>query len=439
MKSYSKDDYLKKLVSAKEAAALVKSGDRISFGMASSAPIELLKAVCARKEELQDVNFYSGLTFYPFPFMTGAFKGHMKYHSFFLAAERKFLHEGNIEISSIPLSHFDYWHASVARPNIAMIETTPPDENGYMSFGPVGASKNRAIVNAAPVIIAQVNKSTPRVNGSPETFIHVSEVDYICEVDYPLLNIPAAPILPEEEKMAEYVAAEISDGACLQIGIGGTPDAICKLLHARNDLGVHSELVMSGLMELHKSGNINGTRKNIDRGKIINGGCVGTKEVYEWAANTPEVEFRPSSYCNNPLIIAQNDNQVSVNSALFVDLSGQIVAESIGFNQFSGCGGQHDFGMGARLSKGGKAFIALPATYPDKKNNGLGSRIVSVLPPGSRITTPHMLAHYIVTEYGMVDLRDKSFADRAKLLISIAHPDFRDKLTYDARQFGFLS
>ncbi|MGZ3594289.1 MAG: acetyl-CoA hydrolase/transferase family protein [Syntrophales bacterium] len=438
-KAWNKEEYNKKLVSVEDAAKVVKSGDRISTGMASSAPIELLKALSARKDELEDVHIYSGLTFYPFPFLRGDFKGHINYHSFFLAVERKFLSEGNIEISSIPLSHFDYWHANVAKPDIAMIEATPPDENGYMSFGPVGASKNRAIVNAASKIIVQVNKSTPRVSGSKETFIHVSDVDYICEVDYPLTEIPSAPILDEERIMAEHIAGEIPDGACLQIGIGGTPDAICKFLLTKNDLGIHSELVMHGIMELHKNGNITGARKTIDRGKIINGGVVGTKECYDWASSTSEVEFRPSSYCNNPLIIAQNDNQISINSALFVDLSGQIVAESIGFNQFSGCGGQHDFAMGARLSNGGKAFIALPATYPDKKSGGFASRIVSVLPPGSRVTTPHMLVHFVTTEFGIVDLRDKSFSDRAKALIGIAHPDLRDKLTSDAKTFGLIS
>lgn len=349
------------------------------------------------------------------------------------------MHEGNIEISSIPLSAFDYWHTNVAKPDFAMIEATVPDENGYMSFGPVGPSKNRAIVNAAKKIIVQANRQLPRVRGTKETCIHVSEADYICEVDYPLMQIPSPPIMDEERKMAEYIADEINDGACLQIGIGGTPNAICKLLLNKNDLGVHSELVMDGLMELHKNGNINGSRKQIDRGIVINGGAVGSKECYDWCANSEDVEFRPSSYCNNPLIIAQNDNQISVNSALFIDLSGQIVAESIGFEQFSGCGGQHDFAMGARLSNGGKSFIALPATSPDKLNGGLASRIVSVLPPGSRITTPHMLANFIITEYGMVNLRDRSFEERARALISIAHPDFREHLTNDARKYGFFS
>lgn len=433
------EEYAKKLLSVKEAASIVKSGDRISTGMASSVPIELLKALSARKDELEDVHIYSGLTFYPFPFLRGEFKGHIKYHSFFFAVERAYVAEGNIETSSIPLSHFDYWHANIAKPDIAMIETTLPDENGYMSFGPVGASKNPSIVNAASKVIAQVNKSTPRVNGSKETFIHVSQVDYICEVDYPVLEIPSAPVTEEDSLMAQYIADQIPDGSCLQIGIGGTPNAICKLLLTKNDLGIHSELVMDGIMELHKNGNITGTRKTIDRSLIVNGGVVGTKECYDWAANTKEVQFRPSNYCNNPLIIAQNDNMVSVNSALYVDLSGQIAAESIGFNVFSGCGGQHDFAMGARLSKGGKFFIALPATYLDKKSGGLASRIVSVLPPGSRVTTPHMLSNYVVTEFGIVDLRDRSFSDRARALISIAHPDFKDQLASEARKYGLIS
>jgi 4-hydroxybutyrate CoA-transferase len=434
-----KDEYLKKLVSVKEAADVVKSGDRISTAMAGAIPVALLNALCERKDELRDVDLYTGLLLNTFPFLRGEFMGHINYHAFFLAAEKQFVSEGNIDVSSIPLSHLDYWHSDVIKPTIGMLEVTPPDKNGYMSYGPVGASMDGGIARVAKTKIVQVNLTTPRANGSMDTFIHVSDVDYICEVADPMPAAGVAPIKEAERKMAEYIVSEISDGDCLQIGIGGTPDAVCKMLLNRNDIGIHSELVMDGIMALHKNGNITNARKTINKGKIIAGGAVGSKACYDWVGNTPEVELHLASYVNNPAVICQNDNMRSINGALMVDLAGQVNAESFGFTAFSGCGGQQDFAQGARLSKGGKFFTVLQSTSREKKTGELISRVVPSFSSGCRVTTPHMLTDYVVTEFGMVQLRDRSFSERAKLLISIAHPELRDKLTFEAKARGLIS
>lgn len=432
-------DYFNKLVGLDEAAAVVKSGDRVGAGQASSAPAELLKALSKRKEELHDVDLYTGNLLYPFDFMRGEYKGHINYHAFFLQPfERKFMSEGNIDVSSVSLSNWDYWFAKVGRINVALLEVSPPDENGYMSFGPAGALMTPSLVDAASTIIVQVNKQAQFMNGMKETFVHVSDVDYICEADYPVFEMKFTPGSDIEKKMSEYIVEEIPNGACLQIGIGGVPNAICELLTIRNDLGIHSEMISDGVMKLYKNGNINNSRKNIDKGLCITGGAMATNECYNWMANTKEMVLGPSRYVNNPLIIAQNDNMMAINAALMVDLTGQIAAEAIGFKQFSGTGGQLDFATGASLSKGGKSFIALPSTVPDKATGGLVSRIVSSLPKGTPVSTPRSLAHFVVTEYGMVDLKNRSISERAKLLISIAHPEMRDQLTQEAKEYGLI-
>jgi len=427
-------EYYDKLVSVKAAAAVVKSGDHIGTGQASCAPDALLKELCLRKDELRDVEIYSGLIYYPYDFMKGEFKGHIGYNTYFLSpTERKFMHEGNISVSSHNLTNHEDWFGRVGRCNVALLEVTAPDENGYFSYGVCGALMNPAIVTAVSTIIVQVNKRLPTLhNNMKETLIHVSEVSYICEADYPILEVFFKSGTEIEQTMASYIVDEIPDGACLQIGIGGVPNSICELLTKKQDLGVHSEMISDGIMKLAKNGNINNSRKNIDTGKFICGGAMASMECYNWMASTEDMICGPSRYINNPMIIAQNDNVIAINSAIQVDLTGQISSESIGYRQYSGTGGQLEFAIGARYSKGGKSFIALPSTVFDKKTNTLKSRIVISLDAGSAVTTPRSFAHYIVTEYGMVNVKNRSFSEIAKLLISIAHPDFREQLTQEA-------
>ncbi|MCR6546951.1 acetyl-CoA hydrolase/transferase family protein [Dehalobacterium formicoaceticum] len=432
-------DYFNKLVSLKEAAAVVKSGDHVAVAQASSAAKQLINALCARKDELEDVEVYGGNFFEPFALLRGEFKGHLNFHTFFMQGyERNFLKEGNIDVSSIPVRELDYWYKDVAKLNVALLEVSPPNKDGYMSVGPAGGQHTPHLVDAATTVIVCVNKQVPFVNGIKGALIPVSEVDYIAEADDPMFSIVYPPASEIELRMGKFIADKIHDGDCIQVGIGGVANAICDCLLDKNDLGLHSEMISDGVMKLFKNGNLTGKRKQIDVGLMPTGGGIGTPELFKWMSDTPELILTPGTYVNDPIVIAQNNNQVSINSAIMIDLTGQLCAENYGYGQFSGIGGHLDFAIGASLSKGGKSFITMPSINKDKKTSVVSSKIVSVLPPGAAVTTPRALAQYIVTEYGIVNLKCRSLSERAKLMISIAHPDFRDQLTQEAKDIGLI-
>jgi acetyl-CoA hydrolase len=305
--------------------------------------------------------------------------------------------------------------------DVALIQVGPPDEHGFCSLGvEVGVTKPAAQV--AKTVIAEVNDLMPRILG--DSFIHVSKLDYIVPVSRPLREFPQGEAGDIPNKIARHIATLIEDGCTLQVGIGGIPDAVLSFLHDRKDLGVHTELASDGVMALVEEGVITNERKSLHPGKLVAGFLLGSQRLFDWADNNPMIELHPTDYVNDPFIIAQNDKMISINSAIQIDLTGQVCADSIGEVFYSGIGGQVDFVRGAARSKGGKPIIALPATA----KNGAISRIVPVLDRGAGVVTSRGDVHYVATEYGIVNLHGLSVRERARLLISIAAPEFREPL-----------
>ncbi len=430
------DEYKKKLVTAEKAASLVKSGDTVGVSAGCSAPINIINALCKRREELKDVSLFSGVSMYPFEFFKPEFKGHINFTSFFLGPmERLFMNtKGNINPLSYQLSLSDEI-AKLLKANLVIMEVTRPDSRGYMSFGPVGVYNNDISAELADTVIVQVNSETPFVHGM-QNVIHVNDVDYIVEGDHPLAELPDIPITDVERKIGELIAAKIPDGATIQLGIGGVANAVGYLLEEKKDLGVHTELMTDSMMDLAIKGVITGRKKTFNHGKMVASFAIGSRALYDFIDHNPVCEFCPVSFTNNILNIAKNDNFISISNTLTADLTGQCGSESLGFRMYSGTGGQLDFVRGSILSKGGKSFLALPSTADTKE--GRISRIVTKFQPGTVISTPRSDVQYIVTEYGIADLWLKSVSDRVKEMISIAHPDYRDELEKEAIEVGLL-
>lgn len=428
-------DYKKKLVTADEAAAVIKSGDVVGMSGGCSQPVDIVSALCRRKDELENVTLYTGISMYPHEVFKPEYKGHINFLSLFIGPlERAYLKGGNVEPISYHLSLSDDV-VEKAQCKVVMCEVSEPDDRGYMSFGPVGVFNNQKMIDLSDTVIVQVNKQAPFVFGN-QTVVHVKDVDYIVEGDHPLPEIPEIPIGDVEKKIGNLIAERIPDGATIQIGIGAVSDAVGNLLIDKKDLGVHTEMLTNCIMNLAKKGVINGRKKTFHPGKMVTGFAIGNKELYDFIDHNPVCEFCPVSYSNNVNNIAKNDNMISINNTMTVDLTGQCSSESLGFNLISGTGGQLDFVRGATQSKGGMSFLALPSTVDTKK--GTVSRIVTQFKPGTIITTPRSDVQYIVTEYGIADMWLKSVPQRIKEMISIAHPDFRDELEKEAREVGLL-
>ncbi|MFA5322713.1 MAG: acetyl-CoA hydrolase/transferase C-terminal domain-containing protein [Smithella sp.] len=429
------EEYQRKMVSVATAAEVVKSGDIVFTSAGPSCPIDIINAISARYKELENVHIASGLLTYPFEYLKAEYKGHITHHSGFLGPlERMFMPQGNIRIRPyqfskvdkvIPRRHYD----------VGIFEVSTPDNRGYMSFGPQGTFSNAIISRYAGKIIVQVNSKTPFVNGM-EAHIHVSQVDYICEKDHDLIEIPDAPIGEEERKLASYIVDRIPDGACIQLGFGKIANAVGFLLESKKDLGVHSEMLTNSMMVLAQKGVITCAQKNYQPGTMVCSFAIGPRALYDFMDHNPMVIMLPIYQICTPETIAKIDNFVSINNALCVDLMGQVGSESIGFTMYSGTGGQLDFVRGAAQSKGGQSFIALLSTAQTK--NGLVSRINTALPLGTIVTTPRTDVQCVVTEYGVADLMDLSLSQSAEALIAIAHPAFRDQLRHDAKKAGLL-
>jgi 4-hydroxybutyrate CoA-transferase len=348
-----------------------------------------------------------------------------------------FLSQGNVVPFPMHLSKaeiaLDRYHAH----DVFLCEVTPPDERGYMNYGPCGVAYGRYATNRCRKIIAQVNDKTPWINGI-ENVIHVSEVDFIVEKDHDLVPVPEIEVTDVEKKIGEHIAERIENGSTIQLGIGGIPNAVAYFLHEKKDLGVHAEILSDAVAELAELGVITGRKKTLYRDKIAVGGLIiGTQKLLDFVDDNPTIFAMPISLANSYDMIRQNDNLCSINSALTVDLTGQIASETIGHSQYSATGGQADFVRGAIASKGGKSFIALNSTGKNR-DGSLMSRIVLNFSPGTVVTTPRSDAMYIVTEYGVADLFMRSIPDRVKAMISIAHPDFREDLERQAFEAGLL-
>lgn len=420
----SKDYYHNRIITAEQAAAKIENGDQIMLGHGVGMPIVFPDALAKRHDELKNVRIYHGVAYGPAPYCAEHIDPtNLSCRTLFESVNtRKACAEGRGDFFPC---HFSAMPANIRSGrvpiNVAIVHITPPDRHGFCSFG-ISVDYQRAAVEVARLVIAEVNPNMPRTFG--DTLIHVSEVDYFVESDNPLYTIGMPVIGDVEEKIGQHIALLVDDGSCLQVGIGSIPEAVMRLLKDKNDLGIHTELLSDGIMELMKKGVINNKRKTLHAGKTIATFAGGSREFYDWLHENPSVEFYSVDYVNYAHIISLNDNMVSINSALEVDLQGRVNAEAIGVFQYSGVGGQVDFIRGATWAKGGKSIIALPSTA----KNGTISRISAVFSPGTPETTSRNDVDYIVTEFGVAHLRGKTLGDRARRLIAISAPKFREEL-----------
>ena len=432
------DEYKKKLVSMEEAAAIIKSNDRVYYPPCGSAPATLIAAITKRANELQNVSMTGALVLYPFEYMKGSFKGHLNHSTIFLGPyERKVMAEGNVEVISYQFGQTDWLTVNRIKPDVFLVEVSEPDENGYMSYGPIATFNGDIAARYAKTVIAQVNKQAPYVFGGPKSFIHVNDVTVICEDDHKLGELVQPPVTEVEKQIASNIVGYIENGSTIQLGLGGVANAVGFFLENHKDLGVHTEMLTDSMATLTEKGVINGSKKTLNPGELTCSFGIGTKILYDFMNRNPFVKTYPISEIANEVQIAKNDKFVSINNALMCDLTGQMCSESIGFDQFSATGGQLNFVRGAIQSKGGKSFLAF-RSVAEKKDGTMLSRITATLPPGAVITTPRTDVQYVVTEFGCVDLRNKSIPERVKAMISIAHPKFQDELTQDAKKYGLL-
>jgi 4-hydroxybutyrate CoA-transferase len=433
-----KSKFERKFVSAEEAVSVIRSGDRVYIHPGCAVPQVLVDAMVGRYEELFDVEVCHLLGVGEAAYVRPEMEGHFRHNAFFIGKNvRKAVCEGRADFTPIFLSEIPalIYHKNY-KIDVALIQVSPPDEHGFCSFG-TGVECTKAATDVAKVVLAQVNTNMPRTLG--DSFIHISKIDYCVEVDTPLRELPQmeGDETPDElevyRKIGENVASLIDDGSTLQLGIGRIPDATVKYLTDRKHLGVHSEMVSDGIIPLIESGVITNQKKTLLPGKTVTSFVLGSHELFNYIDNNPFMEFRPTQFTNDPFTIARNRKMVAINSAIEVDLTGQVCADSMGYKFYSGFGGQTDFIRGAARSDGGKPIIALPSTAKGDKI----SRITARLQEGAGVTTTRGDVHYVVTEYGVVNLHGKTVRQRVEALISIAHPNFRDELEVFAKEQYF--
>jgi acyl-CoA hydrolase len=421
-------------ISPEEAASLVKSGMWLDYCAILGEPDVFDKALAARKNELENVKIRSCLSMRPRAVIEEDPEG-KHFHLFswhFSGYERRKHDAGRCNYTPLNLGEVpDYYRRFLDPVDIAIVKTCPMDDGGYFNFGPTNLWQ-RAVIERARVVIVEVNRAMPYVFGK-DNGVHLSEVDFIIEGDHqPCAELPNPEPTEIDRTVARTIAAEVEDGACLQIGIGGMPNAVCCLLMESGvkDLGIHTEMLTDGLALLYRSGKVTGARKTLDPGKIVYTFALGSAALYATANRNPHMYCHQVDYTNSPHMIMQNDKVVSINNTTQIDLQGQAASESDGHRHISGTGGQLQFVRGAYASKGGKSFICLSSTY--EKKGERHSRIVFDLTCGNIVTTPRSDVMYVVTEYGMVNLKGKCVAERAKSIIGLAHPDFREELERQA-------
>lgn len=431
--------YASKLCTAEEAVKHVKSGDWVDYGWCTGHPVELDKALAARMGELEDVKIRGGIAMWkPAIFGIENPADHFCWNSWHMSGiERKAVNEGFAFYSPIRYSELPRYYAdNVAPIHVAMFQVAPMDQHGYFNFGP-NASHMIEMCKKSEIIIVEVNENMPRCLGGFSEGIHVSQVTHIVEGSNPsIAELGGGGKATEvDEAVAKLIVSEIPNGACLQLGIGGMPNAVGSLIAKSDlkDLGVHTEMYVDAFVDIANAGKINGSKKNIDRGRQVYAFGAGTKKLYDYLDNNPQCMSAPVDYTNAVHTIASIDNFMSINNAVDIDLFGQVSSETSGIKHISGAGGQLDFVLGAYLSKGGKSFICCSSTFKDK-NGELQSRILPTLHNGSIVTDTRANTNYVVTEFGMVNLKGKSTWERAEALISIAHPQFRDQLIKDAEK-----
>lgn len=429
-------EYRRKLCTAEEAVKRVKSGDWVDFGSNNSFPVSLDAALAKRRDELSHVKVRGNLLPGPIQVVEcDPEMEHFVYHTWHCSGyERKLCDQGRAYFTPMIFRNEAWYYEQFLTLNVAMISVGPMDRHGYFNLsGALGI--NRAIINRADCVIVEVNEAMPRIHGGYDESVHISEVDCVVEAGCrPLWEMKTPEPSEADIRIAQNIFPYIHDGATIQLGIGGMPNALGELIAASDlkDLGMHTELCSDGYLALYKAGKLTNRRKTLYPNKGVLGLAIGTKELYDWLDDNPGVAGFPLSYVNDPTVIARNDNMISINGCLTADLYGQVGAESAGTRQISGTGGQLDFVTGATMSKGGKAFLCMSSTYTDKK----GERHSRIVPSfrGDIVTTPRSQAYYLVTEYGAAMLAGQSTWQRAEQLIGLTHPDFRDELIRSAEE-----
>lgn len=428
------DDYNRKLQSAEEAVSLIKSGDRVYYGGNAAIPQTLVRTLAQRHGQLKDVQLNHVLLIGDDPLSTPGMEQHFRHNSLFVGpADRKAVNDGRADYVPIFLHQIPrLFREDIVPLDVAMIQTSPPDEHGFMSLG-VEILASTAACQMAKTVIAQVNEKMPRVLG--DSFMHVNRVQAIVECTEPLPTLEPKPASDVEKAIAQNVLGLIKPGSTMQMGIGGIPDSVYEAMEGDLQLGIHTEMISDGGMRAIQRGVVTGTHKTLHPGKVVLTFALGSEELYDFLDNNPLIEAHPVDYVNDPFTVHQHDNMVAVNSAIELDLTGQVCSDSIGPYIYSGFGGQVDFIRGAARSKGGRPIIALPATA----KGGEMSRIVPFLKQGAGVVTSRADVHWVVTEHGVVNLFGKNLRERVEALISIADPKFRAELELGAKDRKLLT
>ncbi len=427
------DRYQSKITTAQEAVGHIKSGDSVYIHSNAAAPPSLIDALTARTGDLQGVKIYQLITLGKAPYADIACSGSFYVHTLFIGPNtRQAVAEGRADYTPVFFSEAPrLFYNATLKVDVCLLQCSPPDSHGNMTMG-VSLDCTPAARSHATLVIAEVNRHMPRTFG--DSTIHVSQIDHIVENDHPLPELTAEQPGEVERAIGKNVASLVEDGATIQMGIGAIPNAVLNALHDKRDLGVHSEMFSDGVLTLVEQGVITNSKKTLLPGVLAVSFLMGSKHLYDFVDNNPAVELHPSEFINDPYVIAQNHKMTAINSAIQVDLTGQVCADSLGFDLYSGCGGQVDFIRGASRADNGKAIIALPSTA----RGGSVSRITASLAAGAGVVTSRADVHFVVTEYGIADLHGKNMKDRVKALIAIAHPAFRSWLEEESSRFKWL-
>lgn len=433
-------DYSKKVITVQQALDMVKSNDNVTVGMAGAEPVEFLGKLHTIADRVEDVTITSCLNTAPGEYLDEKYlEKAFKLESWFYSPTlRKLQHTGRVSFIPNHLHFAGFKRNFHRKPNIFIASAAMPEADGKIRFS-CGNVYEEEMVKAADIVILEISPNIPRSFG--QNYVHCDEVDYLIECDYFLPTIPDVPVKDLDRKIGGFISELIHDGDCIQVGIGGIPNAVCEFLANKKDLGIHTEMMTTGIMRLMKQGAVNGSKKQVDVGKVVCAFGLGSQELYEFMNENPDILVGRGSEVNDPFVIMRNDNQVSINTTIEVDLTGQCCSESVGNVQFSGTGGQSDTAIGAQNSKNGRSIIALYSTAM-AKNPQTGereevSKIVPTLRAGAAVSLSRNDVDYVVTEYGCVNLRGTTVRERAELLISIAHPKFRDELRAAAKDLQY--
>lgn len=420
--------YKEHLFTPEQAVQQIKSGQRVVVAHACGEPSIILDALVANAAQYENVEIIHMVAMGKAAYCQPQYDKNFHHNAFFLGGStRAAAAEGRVDFTPVYFSEIPSLLREDLRPNVTLLQCSPPDAHGYVSLG-VSVDYTKPAAEASDLIIAQVNQNMPRTLG--DSFLHVTQIGCLVEADTPVIELAPPKIGDVERAIGENVASLVRDGDTLQLGIGAIPDAVLLFLKEKNDLGIHTEMFSDGVVELVEAGVITNKAKTLHRGQSVATFLMGTRRLYDYVNNNPAVAMYPVDYVNDPYVIGQNDNLVSINSCVQVDIMGQVVSTSAGLRQISGVGGQVDFVRGANLSKGGRAIMAMPSTT----GKGKISKIVPFLDQGSAVTTTRNEVNYVITEYGIAKLKGKSLRQRAEALIRIAHPDFRDELTAEFRR-----